>query len=87
MEELTQRIEYLEGIILALQNNATIPLEFGNAMKQRLGGVLLTPSNVSASAHNKAVNESGSSSYSVMNVPTGFVQTTINGQVVVIPYF
>jgi len=79
VEELTKRMN-------SLNSNTTISLDVGEAFKARVLGNS-GASGVSATAHNKVVNESGSDTYSVMDKPTGFVLITIQDVDYIIPYF
>lgn len=87
-EEL-KRLEAVERQLLALNNNATIPFDMGEAMKARVlsdVGVALTSTKV-ATTEDQAVNESGASSYNVLKSPDGFLQITLLGNIYYIPYF
>lgn len=87
-EEL-KRLETLEAQIKALNNNATIPFETGEAFKARIlqdAGVVFTSSK-SVTSENKSVNEAGASTYSVLNAPDGFLQVTLLGNIYYLPYY
>lgn len=89
-QKLTDRISALEDMVKKLNNSTTIPLEIDVAFRDRLGveakatGIV---SGVSPTAHNKTVNEAGTNTYPVMNIPTGFLQFTLSGNTYIVPYF
>lgn len=87
-EEL-KRLEEVERQLVALNNNATIPFDIGEAMKARILGDagVATVSTKSASSEDKSVNEAGVLSYSVLNSPDGFLQVTLLGNIYYIPYY
>lgn len=84
-----KRIDELENQIKALNNNATIPFDTGEAIKARvLADVgFLVGSSKSATSENKSVNEAGAATYSVMDKPDGFLEVTILGNLYYLPYF
>jgi len=86
IEQLKIQIDELNKKFDSLGASTTIPYNVGEAFKIRvLGDTSLSA--VSATAHNKTVNEAGTATYDVMNKPTGFVQITIQGTDYIIPYF
>lgn len=87
-EEL-KRLEDLERQIVALNNNATIPFDIGEALKARIlgdAGVASTSTKLLTS-EDQAVNEAGASTYNVLKSPDGFLQVTLLGNIYYIPYF
>lgn len=90
-DPLLDRIEKLEEQMKLLRSSTTIPLEVGAAIKTRvLQGITIpnvTVASKSATSENKAVDEGGVATYSVMDKPDGFLQTTITGTTYYIPYF
>lgn len=62
-----------------------IPKNVQNAFEKRLGGLRLAVSG--HSGETKAVNESGSSSYSVMLPADAFLEVEVNGTTYYIPAF
>lgn len=89
MEQLQEQVNKLEEQWNSLTSTTTIPKEIDVAFRARLSNIAQTISisGTSATAHNATVNESGSSTYSVMAIPTGFLTITINGTARDIPYF
>lgn len=89
MEQLQEQVNKLEEQWDLLTSSTTIPKEIDAAFRARLSNISQTIglSSTSATAHNTSVNESGSGTYSVMGIPTGFLTITINGTVRDIPYF
>lgn len=95
-QELEQQVKTLvaenkalKARLDALNNNATIPFDTGEAFKARVlsdVGVALT-STKSATSENKSVNEGGASTYDVMNKPDGFLEISILGNIYYVPYF
>jgi len=86
IEQLKTQIEELITKFNSLTNDTSIPFNVGEAFKIRVLGES-GPSGVSATAHNKVVNEAGFATYSVMDKPTGFVKITLQGTDYIIPYF
>lgn len=90
---LRKEVERLTKLFDLISATSTIPKSIDDAFRARLGIrdlqkiPSLSLSAVSASAHNKAVNEAGASSYQVLNNPNGFLQVIIGGITYVIPYY
>jgi hypothetical protein len=88
METLQEQVNKLEQEWDKLKNTTTIPKEIDSAFRARFANIAgIALSATSATAHNKTVDESGSSTYDVMNKPTGFLTVVINGTARDIPYF
>lgn len=89
MENLQEQINKLEELWNSLTNSTTIPKEVDSAFRTRLKDIsqTISISSTSASAHNRAVNESGSGTYSVLSTPSGYLTVTIAGTARDIPYF
>lgn len=88
MNPLEQRVAELEAFVQALQNVATIPYPVDAAFRDRfLGDEELAVSEKSATSENQSVNESGASSYSVLGVPTGYLEFVIDETTYYIPYY
>lgn len=89
IQQLKKKMQAMEDFINSLKSSSSIPMEIDSAFRDRLVGDIsaLVPSTVSPTTHNKAVNEAGSASYSVMNIPTGFIEANVAGVKRVIPYF
>lgn len=89
--KLQADINALQARLDALNSSTTIPFEVGEAIKKRVFdpklGVVKTQTVTSAGAHNQAVNESGSATYSVLSTPTGYLQVVIGSTIYYIPYF
>ena len=83
--ELENRIAKLETTMASLGYSNQIPVNVQKAFEARLGGIRLADS--SHSGETVSVNESGSSSYLVAGPMNGFVETTINGVTIYIPYY
>ena len=73
-KELENRIAVLEDIIKSFMNNATMPYEFGVAIKARLNVKSMDVAQGLA-VSSKAVNELGSGSYNVAKVYDGMLIT------------
>lgn len=90
IKKLQDEVAQLRENLKKLENSTTIPLEVDAAFRGRLNlnsVARLSSSSKSASSENKAVNESGSSSYSVLNPPDGFLQTKLNGSTIYLAYW
>lgn len=89
-DDLETLVEDLESQIKALNNNATIPFDIGEAMKARIlsdAGVAATSSKV-ASSEDQTVNEAGASPpYAVLKSPDAFLQITLLGNIYYIPVY
>lgn len=87
-EQLTARIVALENRLKTFEAASTIPYEVDQAFRSRLKSSLgLSVSAKSATSENKAVNEAGASSYSVLNIPDGFLQVTVGATTYYVPIF
>jgi uncharacterized coiled-coil protein SlyX len=82
-ETITTQQEFIEQ----LKSFNTIPLEVGEAFKNRLGNNNLTVSLKSSSSENQAVSEGGSAIYSVLKPPDGFDERIENGIIKYYPYY
>lgn len=66
----------------------TITKENDDAIRGRFSDLFgLVQSAKAASSENKSVNEGGVATYSVLNTPDGFMETTINGTTYNLPYY
>lgn len=87
-EELQRQINELRVIVSNLSRSSDIPFDIEQAFRTRLRissySSILADSKL-ANSENQTVNESGSSSYSVLGPPDRFIKTTINGTAVYIP--
>lgn len=84
-EEKAQ-FEEMKQFIENLKKSESIPRDVETAFLERLP-VGLALSSKSASSENKTVNESGSTTYSVLLPPDGFLQIRVNGTLYYIPTF
>lgn len=84
-----QRITQLENEMRLLKASATIPYDVEVAFKSRLGidNSSLKATTKATSTESKTVNEAGTDSYSVSRLMDGFVQYTLNGTTIYIPYY
>lgn len=89
IKDINEKMEELHKMIYNFYNDATIDINVDAAIRARFiqNLAVLSSSSEAPTAHNKTVHEGGSATYDVMDKPTGFVQTVINGQAYVIPYF
>lgn len=85
IKDLQNQINELKNMILALNNPASVPPEVLKALQLKLG--VMVSSGKTASSENQAVNESGSSSYSVLKPPDGFDQRVDGTTVKYFPYY
>lgn len=95
-EELQQLVEKqgkeiieLTNRLNALDNNATIPLQTGEAIKARVltdAGVALL-STKSASSESESINEAGIASHSVLPLPDGYLEVTLSGVIRYVPFY
>ena len=85
-----QQFDKMYQDIQSIKNSASIPYEIDSAFRERFNIASFTPltgSAKNATSENKAVNESGAGSYSVMDKPDGFLQVTIGVTTYYLPYF
>jgi hypothetical protein len=83
--EEKKQLEELVAWKKSLESSSTIPLAVDQAFKGRFG--LPKTSTKAATSENQAVNESGSSSYSVLGPPNGFVEEVVDGKIKYIPTY
>lgn len=87
-EQIQSELEMLKRRLDDLQSSTTIPLETAKAFGERLKGTTsLNTSAKSASSENQSVNESGSSTYSVLGAPDGFDERLDGSTVKYYPYW
>lgn len=83
-----QQQQELWDFMQALKSSSTIPYEVDGAFRNRFATSLgLVVSSKGADTEDVTVNESGSSTYTVMDDPDGFLEVNINGTVYYLPYF
>lgn len=87
IQELENRIEGLEQVIKNLGNAQALPLDIVEAMRKRLAPVSGDSNSTNPSTVTRAVNEAGSATYNVANVPTGFITIVVNGNSRTVPYY
>lgn len=88
MIELQNEINELKEWKRQMESSHSIPLNIDQAFRARfLSASNIATSSKGATTENHAVNESGSSSYSVLGIPDGFIQVTISGTIYYIPYY
>ena len=89
MEDILKQINDIKEEYNKLRNSSTIPKDIDSAFRARLSNLAqqISISGTSATAHNQAVNEAGSGSYSVLSTPTGYLTVNVNGTPRDIPYF
>ena len=87
MNELQQQIQHLQQQLDALRNAAGIPFAVEQAFRVRLADLTPKISTKSATSENRAVNEAGGSSYSVLGIPDGFVEVTVDNVVYYLPFY
>jgi len=81
--KLENEVERLLRMVDSMQNKNMITPDFRKVLELNA----LTTSAKSAGSENQIVNESGSSTYSVLSNPSGFLEITIGGTTYYIPYF
>lgn len=74
-------------ILEILGDYSKIPLQVQKALELRLTANNITSSAKSVASETQAVNEGGVATYNVPKLIDGFVQTTINGATIYIPYY
>jgi hypothetical protein len=91
IESLKKEIESLKKEINLLKRSSTIPFDIEKSFRDRLGidevSYILSTSAKGAGTENSVVNEGGSSVYSVLTAPDGFLQTTISSTTYYIPIY
>ena len=86
--ERDNKINELYAFMQNLSQASSVPFSVEGALKERIGKAIgLSLSLKGADTEDVAVNEAGSSSYSVMGDPTGFLEVNIGGIVYYVPYF
>jgi hypothetical protein len=83
---LKAQVEQLTMVVNSLRNSSSIPFDIGVAFGDRLGGGFQIQG-LGGSAVNKAVNESGSGSYSVADAMAGSATAIFNGTQIYIPFY
>lgn len=76
--------------IQSLTNTASIPVEVDQALRDRLGidsTATFSVGGKGADTEDVSVNESGSSTYTVLNDPVGFIALRLNNTTYYIPYY
>lgn len=68
--EQSRKLDEVYNFMNSLKGNPTIPFDVAEAFKLRLGS--FGPSTKGVTSENQAVNEAGTSTYSVLKAPTGF---------------
>lgn len=90
-DDLKQQVVTLQEQVKALNNNATIPFEIGEAFKARIlqdAGVLATSSKAANSESVAVLTSTGPNVYTdVLAEPNSWVQMTISGNVIYLPSF
>lgn len=84
--QMKRELEELKAWKKSLEMSHSIPLNIDQAFRARFA-FGLTTSSKSASSENRAVDEGGSATYSVLTTPDAFLQITINNTVYYIPVF
>ena len=69
IDELTARVETLERL---MREFSSAP-ELSPDIKRTITAILATSSSKSVASGSTSVNEAGASTYSVMKIPTGFI--------------
>lgn len=86
--EQEQKLNEVYESIQNLKSSSTIPFDVDGAFRDRLAGSLgLTVSSKGATEENQAVDEAGSGTYSVLGVPSGFLEINISGTTYYLPYY
>lgn len=91
--KLQEEINRLSREVEQLRSSTTIPYLVQEAFKKRLIEPLpkvrtqALPVTVSPTAHNQAVNEAGVATYSVLGIPTGYLEIVISENTYYIPYY
>lgn len=87
IRQLENRISVLESTLKSLTSFSTIPLEIGEAFRNRLKVPSSDTNDTAITSYVQAVNEAGSASYNVAKPMTGFITITINGDAKLVPYY
>lgn len=87
--EQEQKLNEVYEFIQSLKTSNSVPFEVDSALRERLLGDRseLEKSSKGATSENKTVDESGSSSYAVLDKPDGFLEVTVSGTRYYIPYY
>jgi len=87
---LEKKLDSLEKKINSLDAFTTIPFNVEQAFRVRFGldsFSSLSVSSKSATSENQVVNESGSSTYTVLKLPDGFRDLIVDGTTLSFPYY
>jgi len=87
--EEKRQLEELVAFKKSLESASNIPFNVDRAFRFRLRGLAnnLEVSSKAADSEDQTVNESGSSSYSVLSDPVGFLSIEIEGTTYNLPYY
>lgn len=76
-----------EEILNVLGVYSNVPYQVQKALELRLSTNALTTSAKTVASETQAVDEGGTDTYDVPKIHSGFVQTSINGTTIYIPYY
>lgn len=87
--DLNTKVDALTKTLEYMTSNGTFPYEIGVAIKDRLSDEFSSGGSSATSpvTYTQTVNESGSATYDVAKVMTGFISITFGGNTYNIPYY
>jgi len=87
--QILARLEVVEAFMRSLQSASNIPFEVDVALRDRLNiSSDFAPSTKAVSTETRAVNEAGSSTYSVPTLMDGFISANLkDGTEIAVPYY
>lgn len=87
--DLNAKVDTLTKTLEYMTSNGTFPYEIGVAIKDRLNDDFSSGSSstTSPATYTQVVNESGSATYDVAKVMTGFIAISFAGNTYNVPYY
>lgn len=86
--EETRKLNEVYEFMQQLKSASTIPVAVDQAFRDRLSKLTgLSTSAKAANSENKTVQEAGSTTYGVLDEPSGFLQVQISGTTYYLPYY
>lgn len=84
--EQEAKLNEVYEFINQMKSSSTIPLEHDQAIRQRLG-FSIANSTKAGSSETQHVDEAGSLTYTVLPLPDGYLQVSINNTIYYIPFY
>ena len=85
--DVQEQINELKAELDKLRNSTTIPLEVGEAMRERLQSAKVTTNGTAASTETVSINEAGVAVKTASKPMDGFITVVVNGLSKKVPYY